>query len=93
MRDPRPLLAAVCEDPDDILPRLAYADWLEENGDPADGAQDRAEFIRLQLSLAGRDPRRPGRPPAEGARARRVAGGEAPVPVRRARRRASSRRS
>src|SRR5262249_45999206 len=28
-------------------PRLVYADWLQENGDP-----DRAEFIRLQVQLA-----------------------------------------
>ncbi len=38
------LLQAVCANPDDDLPRLVYADWLEEQGQP-----DRAEFIRLQL--------------------------------------------
>lgn len=27
------LLAAVCAAPDDDLPRLAYADWCDENGD------------------------------------------------------------
>lgn len=49
------LLKAVLVDPDDDLPRLVYADWLEENGDPA-----RAEFIRTQIELANlpdHDPR------------------------------------
>src|SRR5262249_2503800 len=32
--------------PDDDTPRLVYADWLEERGDP------RGEFIRLQCALA-----------------------------------------
>ena len=41
------LLAAILDSPDDDLPRLAYADWLEEHGE-----QDRAEFVRLQLELA-----------------------------------------
>src|SRR5262245_60724010 len=40
------LLAAIREQPGDDLARMAYADWLEENGDP-----DRAQFIRLQLQL------------------------------------------
>jgi uncharacterized protein (TIGR02996 family) len=34
----------VIENPEDNAPRLIYADWLEENGDPA-----RAELIRLQI--------------------------------------------
>ena len=38
------LLAAVRDAPADDLPRLVYADWLDENGHPA-----RAEFIRLQV--------------------------------------------
>ena len=49
------LLKAVLASPDDDLPRLVYADWLEENGDPA-----RAEFIRAQIELANlpdHDPR------------------------------------
>jgi uncharacterized protein (TIGR02996 family) len=33
--------------PDDDAPRLVYADWLEENGQP-----ERAEFIRVQIELA-----------------------------------------
>ena len=37
---------AILETPDDDLPRLAYADWLEERGDP------RGEFIHLQCRLA-----------------------------------------
>jgi uncharacterized protein (TIGR02996 family) len=39
-------LQAVLEAPDDEVPRLVYADWLEEMGDP------RAEFIRLQIEVA-----------------------------------------
>lgn len=39
-----PFLAAIVANPDDDLPRLVFADWLEENGD-----SDRAEFIRLQI--------------------------------------------
>ena len=39
------LLRAVLGEPDDDLPRLAYADWLEESGtDP-----ERAEFIQIQI--------------------------------------------
>lgn len=48
------LLSAILAEPADDLHRLAYADWLEETGDP-----ERAEFIRLQLGLAG-DVRRAG---------------------------------
>jgi uncharacterized protein (TIGR02996 family) len=44
------LLRAVCDDPGDDLPRLAFADHLEETGgDPA-----RAEFVRVQVELAAR---------------------------------------
>jgi uncharacterized protein (TIGR02996 family) len=41
------LYQAILDDPEDDAPRLIYADWLEENGDPA-----RAEFIRAQMHLA-----------------------------------------
>jgi uncharacterized protein (TIGR02996 family) len=41
---------AICENPDDDTPRLVYADWLDEHGD-----SDRAEFIRVQVRLAGGD--------------------------------------
>jgi uncharacterized protein (TIGR02996 family) len=44
------LLAAVWESPHDDTPRLVYADWLEENGDP-----DRAAFVRVQCELATLD--------------------------------------
>ena len=39
-------LRTICEAPDDDLPRLIFADWLDEHGDP------RGEFIRLQIELA-----------------------------------------
>jgi uncharacterized protein (TIGR02996 family) len=51
---------AIRDDPPDDTPRLVYADWLEENGDP-----ERAEFIRLQCELARMDPDDPGRPALE----------------------------
>src|SRR5690349_5354630 len=41
------LLAAVLADPEDDAPRLVYADWLDENGQP-----ERAAFIRLQVEAA-----------------------------------------
>jgi uncharacterized protein (TIGR02996 family) len=44
------LLAAVAAAPDDDLPRLVYADWLDENGRPL-----RAEFIRLQIEIARKE--------------------------------------
>lgn len=44
------LLKAILAEPDDDLPRLAYADWLEETGsDP-----ERAEFIQIQIERARR---------------------------------------
>lgn len=43
-------LTAVIDSPEDDDTRLIYADWLEDQGDSA-----RAEFIRLQCSLAGLD--------------------------------------
>src|SRR5215475_6482850 len=46
-KDRDALLAAVAAQPDDDLPRLVYADWLDEHGDP-----DRAEFIRVQCAMA-----------------------------------------
>ncbi len=41
------LLNAVVQNPDDDAPRLLYADWLQQHGDP-----DRAAFIRLQCEAA-----------------------------------------
>ena len=40
------LLAAIAADPHDDVPRLVYADWLMERGDP------KGELIALQCSLA-----------------------------------------
>lgn len=48
-----PFLAAVRARPWDDAPRLVYADWLEEHGDP------RGEFIRLQCQLAALEPNEP----------------------------------
>jgi uncharacterized protein (TIGR02996 family) len=39
------LLAAIVADPDDDTPRLAYADWLDENGD-----DEQATFIRESIT-------------------------------------------
>jgi uncharacterized protein (TIGR02996 family) len=44
--DERALLSAVAADRDADLPRLVYADWLDDRGRP-----DRAEFIRLQCAF------------------------------------------
>jgi uncharacterized protein (TIGR02996 family) len=44
------LFQAILADPQDDAPRLVYADWLQENGGPAE--QARAEFIRVQMELA-----------------------------------------
>ncbi len=40
------LFQAILDNPDDDTPRLVYADWLEENGDP-----DWAERIRIECEL------------------------------------------
>jgi uncharacterized protein (TIGR02996 family) len=48
-------LAAIRAAPEDDAPRLVYADWLEDNGDP-----ERAEFIRAQVRMAGMSWREPG---------------------------------
>jgi uncharacterized protein (TIGR02996 family) len=60
MHDRDAFLNAIIASPEDDAPRLIYADWLDERGDPADAA--RAEFIRVQVELsrlADDDPRRP----------------------------------
>ncbi len=41
------IFQAIRDAPGDDAPRLIYADWLEEHGNP-----DRAEFIRVQCELA-----------------------------------------
>src|SRR5262245_18411545 len=40
-------LRDIIEHPDDDAPRLIYADWLDDQGEP-----ERAEFIRVQCRLA-----------------------------------------
>lgn len=47
MTDADRFLATIIAAPDDDVPRLVFADWLEEHGDV-----DRAEFIRLQIAEA-----------------------------------------
>lgn len=41
------LLAAICANPDDDAPRLAFADWCDENGE-----EERAELVRIQIKIA-----------------------------------------
>ena len=54
MNGSEPFLQEIVAAPDDDGPRLVYADWLEEQGDP------RGEFIRLQCELA-KEPIQPSR--------------------------------
>ncbi|MCI0461410.1 MAG: TIGR02996 domain-containing protein [Gemmataceae bacterium] len=63
MTDGETLLQAVETAPDDDAPRLVYADWLEEHGDPA-----RAEFIRIECALEGMPLDAPERPAMEDRR-------------------------
>src|SRR5690242_10987573 len=49
MTDDRDFIEAIQQDPDDDGPRLIYADWLEERGDP------KGEFIRVQCALSRHD--------------------------------------
>jgi uncharacterized protein (TIGR02996 family) len=51
MSDEKALLAAIWEHPHEDTPRLVYADWLQENGQP-----ERAEFIRVQCEMWQIDP-------------------------------------
>jgi uncharacterized protein (TIGR02996 family) len=48
MGDGELLLRAILGQPKEETPRLVYADWCDENGQP-----ERAEFIRVQVRLAG----------------------------------------
>jgi uncharacterized protein (TIGR02996 family) len=50
------LLRAIIESPEDDVPRLVYADWLDEHGQVA-----RGEFIRLQCELEHLPPEAPRR--------------------------------
>ncbi|HUR52907.1 MAG TPA: TIGR02996 domain-containing protein [Gemmataceae bacterium] len=58
-------LAAICTNPSDDTPRLVFADWLEDHGQPV-----RAAFVRGQIELARTDEADP-RYPALLARTRR----------------------
>ena len=52
MSDRAAFVRAIEADPDDDLPRLAWADWLEDHGDARD--RFRAVLIRVQCELVGR---------------------------------------
>ncbi len=56
------LIDDVLAHPGDDAPRLVFADWCEDNGEP-----ERAEFVRLQLEMAARA--------ADGRRARECSWG------------------
>jgi uncharacterized protein (TIGR02996 family) len=47
MSDGELLLRAILDQPKEDTPRLVYADWCDENGQP-----ERAEFIRVQVTIA-----------------------------------------
>jgi uncharacterized protein (TIGR02996 family) len=55
------LLAAIVADPDNDTPRLAYADWLDENGD-----EEQAAFIRESIAFARSGDHKEGKPPHPG---------------------------
>jgi uncharacterized protein (TIGR02996 family) len=63
---PDAFLGAIIESPEDDAPRLVFADWLEEHGEP-----ERAEFIRAQVGVA-RLPEGDVRLPALEARAKEL---------------------
>jgi|SRR5579883_623014 len=50
MSDGDALLSAILAQPDADVPRLMFADWLDEHGGELE--HDRAEFIRVQVALA-----------------------------------------
>lgn len=54
MSDRDALLAAIRAQPDEDTPRLIFADWLDENDQPA-----RAAFVRAQVELARTPPWEP----------------------------------
>lgn len=60
MTDEEALRAAVLAHPDDDTPRLVYADWCDDAGDP-----DRAAFIRAQVDAARAEPWSPAARAAE----------------------------
>lgn len=50
MDEEEAFLHAICENPDEDTPRLAFADYLDERGDSVNAAW--AELIRVQVALA-----------------------------------------
>ncbi len=68
MPDAAAFLRMIAAAPDDDAPRLVYADWLEEHGDP------RGAFIRVQCALAALPDDDPRRPDLEQAERRLLAG-------------------
>ena len=48
MSDEDAILSAISAHPEEDTPRLAYADWLDENG-----SHIKAEFIRVQIAVKG----------------------------------------
>jgi uncharacterized protein (TIGR02996 family) len=51
MTDRDALYRAICADPDDDTPRLAFADWCDEAGQP-----ERAAFVRAQIEATHAEP-------------------------------------
>lgn len=45
--DHEAFMRSIIADPSNDMPRLVFADWLEEHDEP-----ERAEFIRCQIELA-----------------------------------------
>src|SRR5215471_10058848 len=54
MTDRQALLAAIIAEPDEDTPRLAFADWLDEQGGRPNAF--RAEFIRTEVALTREEP-------------------------------------
>ncbi len=46
MTEREAFIEAIAADPAEDTPRLAFADWLQENGE-----EDRAEFVRIACEL------------------------------------------
>jgi uncharacterized protein (TIGR02996 family) len=79
-------LKDILANPDDDTPRLVFADWLDENGDP-----ERAEFLRVQCRLARLPERDPGRKALE-QRSGELLNGYQDVPLPRPRRKQTHQR-
>src|SRR4051812_25620472 len=64
MTDHDALLRAICDQPGEDTPRLAFTDWLDENADafPAPAVvRLRAQFIRDDIAMSQRDEYDPAR--------------------------------